>query len=146
MGCFWAKHVHLGPDDIQYLMERTRYDESEIREFFRGFAQDCPNGKLTPAKFVDFYRTIFHTGDPEKFCEHAFRAFDRRWAGFLNFRDFVIMWNTITAPDPKDKLQWLFRIFDINSDGSITKRELELTLSAIAEMHVGHHPLRKFNE
>jgi Ca2+-binding EF-hand superfamily protein len=48
--------------------------------------QDCPNGRLTPAKFVDMYKMFFPNGNAEEFCDHVFRTFDMDKNGFIDFK------------------------------------------------------------
>jgi hypothetical protein len=48
--------------------------------------QDCPNGELTPAKFVDMYKMFFPSGNAEEFCDHVFRTFDMDKNGFIDFK------------------------------------------------------------
>lgn len=48
--------------------------------------QDCPNGKLTPAKFVDMYKMFFPSGNAEEFCDHVFRTFDMDKNGYIDFK------------------------------------------------------------
>ena len=51
----------------------------------RRVQQDCPNGRLTPAKFVDMYKMFFPNGNAEEFCDHVFRTFDMDKNGFIDF-------------------------------------------------------------
>lgn len=57
-------------------------------DFFFHFAlqQDCPNGRLTPAKFVDMYKMFFPSGNAEEFCDHVFRTFDMDKNGYIDFK------------------------------------------------------------
>lgn len=48
--------------------------------------QDCPNGKLTPVKFVDMYKMFFPSGNAEEFCDHVFRTFDMDKNGYIDFK------------------------------------------------------------
>lgn len=48
--------------------------------------QDCPNGQLTPAKFVDMYKMFFPSGNAEEFCDHVFRTFDMDKNGYIDFK------------------------------------------------------------
>lgn len=52
--------------------------------------QDCPNGRLTPAKFVDMYKMFFPSGNAEEFCDHVFRTFDMDKNGYIDFKVFTI--------------------------------------------------------
>ena len=56
--------------------------------------QDCPNGKLTPAKFVDMYKMFFPSGNAEEFCDHVFRTFDMDKNGYIDFKVGTQLWNT----------------------------------------------------
>ena len=48
--------------------------------------QDCPNGRLTPDKFVDMYKMFFPSGNAEEFCDHVFRTFDMDKNGYIDFK------------------------------------------------------------
>ena len=42
--------LSLSPEDVDYLRRNTSYNEMEIREWYRGFKRDCPNGQMSRAK------------------------------------------------------------------------------------------------
>ncbi|KFB40358.1 hypothetical protein ZHAS_00007740 [Anopheles sinensis] len=86
MGCLGSKD-RLSKEDMDFLKSHTRYDESTIKEWYKGFKQDCPNGKLTPAKFVDMYKMFFPSGNAEEFCDHVFRTFDMDKNGYIDFKE-----------------------------------------------------------
>ena len=73
MGCIKSKQG-LSQEDLEFLKAHTRYDENTIKEWYKGFKQDCPNGRLTPVKFVDMYKMFFPSGNAEQFCDHVFRG------------------------------------------------------------------------
>lgn len=62
--------------------------------------QDCPNGRLTPAKFVDMYKMFFPSGNAEEFCDHVFRTFDMDKNGYI---DFKVSENEIAARSRMEK-------------------------------------------
>lgn len=53
--------------------------------------QDCPNGRLTPAKFVDMYKMFFLSGNAVEFCDHVFRTFDMDKNGYIDFK-VTLLW------------------------------------------------------
>lgn len=53
------------------------------------FQQDCPNGRLTPAKFVDMYKMFFPSGNAVEFCDHVFRTFDMDKNGYIDFKVYT---------------------------------------------------------
>uniref|UniRef100_A0A336KEH5 CSON007292 protein n=3 Tax=Neoptera TaxID=33340 RepID=A0A336KEH5_CULSO len=63
-------------------------EENEVRSYFPECYQDCPNGRLTPAKFVDMYKMFFPSGNAEEFCDHVFRTFDMDKNGYIDFKTY----------------------------------------------------------
>ena len=84
MGCSNSRSaVKLTDEDVQFLMKNTSYTEKEIRDWYKGFQVDCPDGKLSRDKFIDIYKNFFKGGNPEKFCEHVYRTFDEDGNGSI---------------------------------------------------------------
>ena len=73
MGCIKSKLV-LMEEDLDFLKAHTHYDEETIKDWHKGFKQDCPNGNLTAVKFVEIYQMFFPSGNADQFCEHVFRS------------------------------------------------------------------------
>lgn len=88
MGCNNSKStatISLNDEDIAFLTRYTRYTEKEIRDWYVGFQQDCPDGRLTKKKFVDVYQMFFSGGQAHQFCEHVYRTFDADQDGYVNY-------------------------------------------------------------
>ena len=79
------------------------------REWYAGFLQDCPSGKLTPQAFVEMYKMCFPSGDAEKFCQNVFRTFDADKSGTIDFKEFLMAIDVTSAGTPREKLLWAFR-------------------------------------
>ena len=60
-----------------------------LQEWHAGFLEDCPDGELTKAQFVDMYTKIFPGGNAEKFSENVFRTFDTDRSGTIDFRKIM---------------------------------------------------------
>ena len=74
-------------EPLQTLLRQFRFDAKfMVVFFFKYFQQDCPNGRLTPAKFVDMYKMFFPSGNAEEFCDHVFRTFDMDKNGYIDFK------------------------------------------------------------
>ena len=108
MGCIKSK-PGLSQEDLEFLKSHTRYDENTIKEWYKGFKQDCPNGRLTPPKFVDMYKLFFPSGNAEQFCDHVFRTFDTDKNGYIDFKEFLLAIDVTSAGTPEEKLKWAFR-------------------------------------
>ena len=90
------------------------------------FQRDCPDGQLSKEKFKEVYAQFFPGGNPDEFCEHVFRSFDKDHSGAIEFKEFLMAIN-ITSQKGKagDKLNWAFGMYDIDGNGTIEKKEME---------------------
>ena len=111
-----------------------RYDETTITEWYKGFRQDCPDGKLNKDIFKRIYSKCFPAGkwrgditcpsmcwklisslvivllgNAEDFCSHVFRTFDSDNNGFIDFKEFLLAIDVTSAGSPEQKLNWAFR-------------------------------------
>ena len=133
MGCIKSKQG-LTQEDLEFLKAHTRYDENTIKEWYKGFKQDCPNGRLTPVKFVDMYKMFFPSGNAEQFCDHVFRTFDTDKNGYIDFKEFLIAIDVTSNGTAEEKLKWAFRMFDIDGNGVINLDEMTKIIQAIYDM------------
>ncbi|KAI8430706.1 hypothetical protein MSG28_000894 [Choristoneura fumiferana] len=123
MGCFVSKDK-LTKEDMDFLKTHTSYDETTIKEWYKGFKQDCPNGRLTPAKFVDMYKMFFPSGNAVEFCDHVFRTFDMDKNGYIDFKEFLQAIHVTSSGTPEEKLKWAFRMYDVDGNGVIDIQEM----------------------
>ncbi|CAG2058927.1 unnamed protein product [Timema podura] len=96
--------------------------------------QDCPNGRLTPAKFVDMYKMFFPSGNAEEFCDHVFRTFDMDKNGYIDFKEFLLAIDVTSSGTPEEKLKWAFRMYDVDGNGVIDIQEMTKIVQAIYDM------------
>ncbi|KAI1295341.1 Neuronal calcium sensor 2 [Halotydeus destructor] len=136
MGCSLTKTtaMSLTDEDIGFLTKNTRYSATEIRDWYTAFLKDCPDGKLTKAKFIEIYKMFFSTGNPQKYCEQVYRTFDANNDGSINFKEFLLAIGVTTGSDPREKLKWAFKMYDINNDGLIERDEMANIIKALYEM------------
>lgn len=117
------------------LMKDTGFTKKELRYWYNGFMEDCPNGKLTEADFIQVYQDFCPTkGNPAKFAKEMFRMFDSGGDGTLEFEEFIKAMKMITTSDSDKKLQWVFKLYDLDGDNVVTQEEMIKIMGAIDEM------------
>jgi len=136
MGCIFNKPELEGlpQKDIEFLKRHTHYSETAIREWYKNFRQDCPNGTLSREKFVDMYNLFFHSENAEMFCDHVFRTFDTDQSGSIDFKEFLLAINVTSAGDNEEKVKWAFRMYDVDGDGVIDIQEMTKIVKSIYVM------------
>lgn len=102
-------HLDLPPDQIVRLHKK----------FFR----DNPGGRLDLEGFRRFY-CILRNEPIERLgsmCEHIFRAFDIDGNGHVEFSEFLLGFAICSKGDLKQRLNYAFECYDINSNGYLTQ-------------------------
>ena len=95
--------------DLDFLLNHTEFSEDQICEWYRGFKQDCPEGRLSPGAFLSIYAKCFPKLNAKKFCEHVFRTFDTDKNGFIDFKEFLLAIDVTSSGSAEKKLGWAFR-------------------------------------
>jgi len=134
MGHRASKEEGLSQEDINFLMKNTNRSKKEIKEWYKGFLEDCPDGELSKDHLVEIYSQIFPGGNSSRFCEHVFGTFDTDRSGTIDFREFMLALHVTSCGTPEEKIRWAFRMYDIDGNGMIDISELKRTLSAVYEV------------
>jgi len=116
------------------LNENTIYSEEQIKEWYKGFVQDCPKGHLTKDLFIKVYKGFYPEGSAEAFCEHVFRTFDTDCNGYIDFKEFLLAISVTSSGTARQKLECTFRMFDIDGNGTVDVREMVKIVEAIYKM------------
>jgi EF-hand domain pair len=101
--------------DVKFFLsvDFFRYKNFQASSSSLHSQSDCPNGRLTPAKFVDMYKMFFPSGNAEEFCDHVFRTFDMDKNGYIDFKVslrlplficFMLLGTTLTSIKTKRKM------------------------------------------
>ncbi|KAJ8665017.1 hypothetical protein QAD02_006679 [Eretmocerus hayati] len=68
------------------------------------------------------------------YAHYVFKAFDVNCNGAISFRDLLVTLSTLLRGSIYEKLRWIFKLYDINGDGCITKGELGEVVMAIHDI------------
>ena len=120
--------------DMEFCLSHTKFDQAQIHYWFNAFRKECPKGRLTKTHLHSLFRKVFPSGDSEAFCNHIFRIFDSDGNQFLDFKEFLMALDVASCRDEREKLEWAFRLYDVDSSGTINLKEIMAimeTMSAV---------------
>ena len=124
----------LTNDDISHLKQKTYFDKREIRQWYKGFIRDCPQGYLTKQEFIKIYSQFFPFGDSTEFASYIFKSFDINNDGVVDFNEFIMGLSITSRGTVEEKLDWSFRMYDIRNKGEINFDDMLLVVTSIYKM------------
>ena len=124
----------LSKEDLEFLKTHTNCDEKTIKKMYKEFKKKSRKGNLTPALFYEMYSKLCQTDNAKDFCNHVFRTFDADDNGYVSFKEFLLAINISSNGSAEEKLNWAFRLYDINGDGVINRCEMIIIVEAMFEM------------
>ncbi|CAF1076133.1 unnamed protein product [Adineta ricciae] len=109
------------PRSLDEIVKCTRFSKSEVRLLYRGFKQECPSGNVSEERLREIYVQIFPQGNALRYTHLLFSVLDRNHKGTFTFDDYILTLSVLCRGTIDEKLRWIFRLYDINGEGSITR-------------------------
>ncbi|CAF1442757.1 unnamed protein product [Didymodactylos carnosus] len=117
----------LTHERIKQLEKSIDYTEKEIREQYKEFCKEYPEGRITKQKLYELYKILYpHISRPTLF-DNAFAIIDSDHSGSIEFSEYLIFKaaQERESQDPEAILKLAFDSLDQNNDQYITIQELK---------------------
>lgn len=118
---------NLTEQDIQFIMSNTDFTREKIVTWHEDFLKQCPDGKLRKPEFVKFYKNLIpgdQSPDEDSYCEMVFQAFDADNNNYIDYPEFLISFWIRAKGSLRDKIDWLFNIYDTDRSNYLSQIEL----------------------
>lgn len=128
----------LTEEEIKLLLDNTTLNRQQIVALHQNFLKECPTGKLTKKDFVKLFKEVHPSENKkekaDKFCEYVFKVIDNNNLGYISFQDFVLCFSLTSYGDFKQKCEFAFKLYDLDKDGKISKKEMTQVLTALYDL------------
>jgi len=114
----------LSEDDLNMLVKNTNFSAADIKEWFREFIMDCPEGVLTKVKVMEMLTFMLPRDNGKIIADLIFSTFDKDKNGWIDFNEFIIATHCTATSSPEDKLHWVFQMYDKDGSNSIQLGEM----------------------
>ncbi|CAM2707761.1 unnamed protein product [Rotaria socialis] len=103
---------------------------------------DSPSGQVNREQFAIIFATLFPTGESYRYSLYVFQNIDRLNTNIIRFEDMLATFSLLVYGSMKDRLGWIFDLYDLNKDGILTRPELFQLIASIFQLII---PIRKLD-
>jgi len=126
------------PTTIRGLSQATGFSQEEIKKLYWSFKTECPTGLVNQENFRQIFSKFFPTGaNLSSYSDIIFASIDQQNSGVINFEDFALELSTLLLGSVEDKLRWIFKVYDLNKDGVLSRAEIKEVTASIYDL-MGH--------
>jgi len=118
--------------ELASLDVQTHFTEKELSILYRQFKKETPSGIITKKDFSQAMKAMMV---PEGLLhDMLFGAFDADKDGALSFSDFVHGMSVLQKGTPDEKLEFAFRLYDVDGDGLLSHDDVLVVVSALFDL------------
>eukprot|EP01117_Protostelium_nocturnum_P006916 TRINITY_DN2480_c0_g1_i1.p1 TRINITY_DN2480_c0_g1~~TRINITY_DN2480_c0_g1_i1.p1 ORF type:complete len:442 (-),score=125.20 TRINITY_DN2480_c0_g1_i1:145-1338(-) len=144
MGVHSSKN--LSKKELDALQQQTKYSEDELRKLWRECEGHKNHSQLKRATILSTLRKAYRIkhkdpGDDElttRICS----LLDSDGNGSIDFQEFVVGMSVLIKGTERTKLEFLFRLYDADSNGVITTSEFSQMIKIVASSRLAQSILR----
>lgn len=98
------------------------------------FLSTFPSGYVTQPDLLKVLIDLFPFGNPDVFSKNLFRTINISNTGTIDINELLISFSILTKGSNLEKIRWIFRFYDTDGDGVISKVELKRIYDSVYDM------------
>lgn len=125
-------------EELKAITRKFKISKSDVKVYQKLFKQHCPKGNhLSRKDFKSVYNQLF-PGDCSEFADQMFRTFDTDGDGKVDFLEFLTGLCMTDSDDVNEKIEWAFKMYDVDGNGTISMDEVKKLSMAYYKMIYGY--------
>lgn len=111
----------------------SHFSEHDLKKWETQFNFLFPLGYLTEKDLIIQLTKLFPFGKTN-FIKILFKTINISNTGEIDFSELLIAFSILTKGSIHEKLRWIFRLYDLDCDGVISKDEMKIVINSFYEM------------
>ncbi|XP_060052991.1 guanylyl cyclase-activating protein 3 isoform X2 [Erinaceus europaeus] len=99
--------------------------------WYKQFMMEYPSGLQTLHEFKTLLGLQGLNQKASQHVDRVFNTFDMNKDGFIDFLEFIAAINLVVQGKIEQKLKWYFKLYDVDGNGTIDKKELLTIFMAV---------------
>lgn len=112
----------------------SHFPAKDIHEWSISFKKHFPRGYITVTDLETMFKRLFPFGSPKRFSQRLFQTINISQSNQVDFHEFLIAFSILIKGSNFEKLRWMFRFYDEDNDGVISKKEMITIAQGIIDM------------
>lgn len=119
------------------LKKFTHFTPSDLKEWSTSFKTSFPANNMQLIDMVNLFHSLYPNGSPNSFCKALFRTINIAQNDKIDFNELLIALSILISGSDFERLRWLFRFYDQDRDGVVSRAELTEGITSICELVKG---------
>lgn len=111
----------------------SHFSEKDLKKWEAEFNEMFPYGHMTEKDLISLLSKLFPFGKT-KFSSLLFRTINISNTGEIDFSELMIAFSILRKGSVHEKLRWIFRMYDTDGDGVISKDEMQTVVQSFIDM------------
>ncbi|CAD25268.1 CALCIUM-BINDING PROTEIN OF THE RECOVERIN SUBFAMILY [Encephalitozoon cuniculi GB-M1] len=123
------------PDNVEEdVRQFSHFPPRDIQEWSSSFRSEYPGGCMTLKDLEAMFRSFFPFGSPTNFSRRLFETINISQTETVDFHELLIAYSILVKGSDHEKLRWMFRFYDKDNDGVVSKEEMVEVVQCLADM------------
>ncbi|KAF7683947.1 Visinin-like protein 1 [Astathelohania contejeani] len=131
MGAIRSRAVS-NDDDI--IKKFPHFTPEDVIKWTQSFHCIYPKGYMNKDELNQLFQTFFPFGNPSRFTANLFRTVNISGNNKIDLNEILIAFSILSKGSMFEKLRWIFRFYDSDNDGVVSKMEIRNIVEALYEM------------
>ncbi|RVD92079.1 recoverin-like calcium-binding protein [Tubulinosema ratisbonensis] len=112
----------------------SHFSPEDIETWSASFKLTFPSRKITLANLEKQLQEFFPFGNSQNFSKLIFKTINISGTDSIDFHELLIAFSILTKGSSFEKLRWIFRFYDCDNDGVVSKSEMVYACQALFDM------------